>query len=301
MGREVNGISEFVRYPLVRDLAPVCFGISEVPRGTSIEQLFQRAIDAGDTTPVEKLIDELMKADYYLTQTTDHLISEFVDAFPSSSFASFNYDGLLEITLLKKGRWRPDDGFGLPVSASLRSTYPPAPTRSTQFVYHLHGSLYLYSKDFETTAPDSSGTRWIRPRPQPQFVFDPDSLAHRFLPFGPAPQDLQYTYPRGRIIAPVPAKAREYDSAFVKSAFVATNAAIATSDLVVVIGFSFNPIDEAIFSTLLQNIYRNNKKLLLIDPNAGEIAHRLRHDYLVDCEAWAEDLRAWRDKCFAIC
>src|SRR2546425_12711265 len=66
-GTEVGSL-DARRYPLISDLTKTCFGLSTLPAGKSIEELFQEAIDSRNNEPLRKLSDILMEADFYLTQ-----------------------------------------------------------------------------------------------------------------------------------------------------------------------------------------------------------------------------------------
>ena len=53
-------------YPLVADVAHLCFELDQVPANKSTEQLFDGALAQRDYGPLKKLSYRLMKADYYL-------------------------------------------------------------------------------------------------------------------------------------------------------------------------------------------------------------------------------------------
>lgn len=50
-------------YPLVNQLAEICFGLPEPPTDRSIEDLFLRAEQEQDLRPIEMLVDHLAMAD----------------------------------------------------------------------------------------------------------------------------------------------------------------------------------------------------------------------------------------------
>ena len=114
----IDALKETVRYPLGTDLASVAFGVKAIPEGLSIEEMFQREIDQGNSGPIEKMCQAILKADYYVTEAIlsasnkQSAYSQFFADFPTSEFLSFNYDGLIEILLLHRQRWNPTSGCG---------------------------------------------------------------------------------------------------------------------------------------------------------------------------------------------
>lgn len=290
--RHINTIDEIVSYPMVDDLASKCFGLATIPRGTSIERLFQNAIDNRERAPLDNLCLSLMKADYYLSDPVAHgeketpFYREFLQAFPDSNFISFNYDAFLEILLLRSKEWRPDDGFGLPVRVE-QSTSPAnhgIPDRSRRLVVHLHGSLYVYTQEYQFSPPDQAGTRWMNSLQEPVFLFDPDSAAHRFYPFQRVQPELHYEFVYDRIIAPVPNKASALKNAFVRKSFENAIGFLSSADLVIAIGYRFNPADEASYVQLLSTLREQRKTLRVVTPDAREITTRLTTQFQIECE-----------------
>jgi hypothetical protein len=53
-------------YPVVADVLKLCFGLTQLPSDKSVEDLFSEALHTGDYKPMEKLVDRLMEADYYI-------------------------------------------------------------------------------------------------------------------------------------------------------------------------------------------------------------------------------------------
>lgn len=66
--KSASGAIDGVSYPLATDLAGICFGLSSLPQGRSIEDLFQEAQDANDGEPMRRLTDALEEADYNLVE-----------------------------------------------------------------------------------------------------------------------------------------------------------------------------------------------------------------------------------------
>jgi hypothetical protein len=60
-----------VSYPLVADVAQLCFELDQVPPDQSIEELFCDALDRNDYAPLKKLSDRLMEADYRLVSRAE--------------------------------------------------------------------------------------------------------------------------------------------------------------------------------------------------------------------------------------
>jgi len=97
------------RYPLVNDVARLCFNLatSDIPKGRSIEDLFADAQDTHNSGPMNCLAESLMDADHYLAGVLSQSIdstyySDFFDRFALSHFLTFNYDSLIEIMLFNK-------------------------------------------------------------------------------------------------------------------------------------------------------------------------------------------------------
>jgi thiamine pyrophosphate-dependent acetolactate synthase large subunit-like protein len=76
-----------------------------------------------------------------------------------------------------------------------------------------------------------------------------------------------------RIIAPVPDKSQGLkEAAFT---YTKADALVRDSDIVVVIGYSFNPHDRASYQPLLQALSASpGRRLLVVSPDAGSIAKR---------------------------
>src|SRR5712664_1490307 len=58
-------------YPLVAETVRLCFDLTRIPVGKSIEDLFSDALERKDHIPLMKLANRLRKADYYIA----HLIA----------------------------------------------------------------------------------------------------------------------------------------------------------------------------------------------------------------------------------
>lgn len=279
----VRGGQMFVSYPTVADLAQSCFGLDSLPSDSSIELLFQEAIDRRDSAPLELLCNSIMKADYYLTNpenTAEGSLSfylAFLNSFPDTHFLTFNYDGLLEILLLRLNHWRPEDGWGMPVRVEyhLDPSLIDMPPDTQRLVIHLHGSLYMYAQEYDFSHPDSGGTRWMHELPEPVFLFDPDTVGNRFKPFARVTPGLHYDYVTERIIAPVPSKATALKEAFVQHSYKLAKRLLHETDMVVSIGYRFSEADEASYEPLLKTLARQHGCLYVIAPDAQEIVGRI--------------------------
>ena len=164
-------------YPLVSDVARLCFGLDSgaIPNGKSIENLFEDAQKNHDAVPMERLIEKLIDADGYLASALakskeSNCYRRLFEAFPGSDFLTFNYDSLPEICLFHMRRWFPDDGYGVPVEAELEESAVknvlPSDRRSQSMVLHLHGSFCLRSSEFELHGNPRGGTsssKWVEP------------------------------------------------------------------------------------------------------------------------------------------
>lgn len=95
-------------YPLVADTARLCFGLTKVPPGKSIEDLFSDAAGRNDYCPLKKLAECFRKADYYLAirlaGEQSNCYHKFFRGFAGSNFLTFNYDSPPETFVFRLGR-----------------------------------------------------------------------------------------------------------------------------------------------------------------------------------------------------
>ena len=297
----VKALTETVKYPMTGDLARIAFGADAPPVGSSIEEWFQLALDNGDTNPIVKMCESILRADYYVTQeilgkpTSSDQYAVFLDTFPHSHFLTFNYDGLIEIMLLKRDRWCPKDGFGLPVRADisdLRRRNPPELT-SRQRVVHLHGSLYVYARESQLSAPDRAGTQWLSFLEESDFVFDPDMTAHRFVSFERPEMDHNYKQTHERIIAPIPNKARHLKQQFVEKSYEVAESIVSEADRLVCIGYSFNGADRQSYSPIVTLAERRGLPVTVVSPGAAQITHTLQGEFGIDVQTYGGTFEAW--------
>lgn len=279
VGRTANA-----SYPLTRDLLKPCFGLDALPPKLSVEDLFGRALDERNLDPIRVLSDLLMDADgdvaFHLRQGAgcdDNAYLTFLRHFATSSFLTFNYDSLVEILLLSLDRWRPDDGFGTRVRIELPPYPPTLPHRSTNLVLHLHGSLCVYPEKYTLVPGPSRNYEMLVARGEPLFAFDPEAIACCFFPFQAALPEGRYHYLDERIIAPIPNKAQSFTNVFVTDVYRRAAEVLQQVDLLVTIGYRFSPYDRYSYGPLLAGT--SPRRILLVAPDAPDLAGRLRADY----------------------
>lgn len=289
-----------VRYPMLGDLLRSCFDLTVLPSGVSIEDLFAEATKRRDRRPVERLCDLLQTADYEIverlradrgadgqllaagTQVTrrDNLYLRFLRHVSPCAILTFNYDSLVELLLYSMGRWRPDDGYGVPVHAELEPglSHPPLlPERSSTIVLHLHGALCLYADEFLIREDPRTKMGMIEARSDPEFIFDPDVNTLSFFPFVRTYPRPSFEYVDGRIIAPVPRKAEVLQQVFVRRMTGRAIQAIGSADLLIAIGYRFTEVDEESYAPLLAAAA--GKRVVLVLPEADELRGRMKREY----------------------
>jgi len=284
-------------YPLAADLRS-CFD-SSYRFEAGIEEAFAEAESRRDPKPVGSLTDTLLEADHYFgwaaATNANSLYSKLVEAYKTSNFLTFNYDGLLEFSLLRAGLWVPTDGFGIPAEATVPGYYVVRPVTHSSAcrVLHLHGSLYLYARQFDVSAEDKSHMRWITLRETPEFVFDGDQNTHHFSPFEKGHQDERYQLPSRRLIAPVPDKAPAIAQGFVREIYQRAREIASISNCLVSIGYSFSTTDTPSFRPILGGLPRGTP-VLIVSGESTEISQRLARDFpALHFEPLAPSFEAW--------
>lgn len=270
-------------YPLGDDLVRLCFE-SSYDTSLGVEAAFQAAIERPDHQPIARLVDAIQGADHCpgrrAAADRSSNLCQFLTDLPAETYLTFNYDGLVEQGLMRLGRWAPIDGFGVPAEVT---AYPSATDRlserSSAVVVHLHGSLYLYPREFDVSSPDSSGTEWLTIKDKAAFVFDPDANVDLFSPFTKGEQDLRYSRPDKRFIAPVPNKARGLEGAYVTAAYDAALNRLHGVDHLVAIGYRFGLPDRQSYDALLRVIAAVGGKVTVVAPDAAVTAVQLSADY----------------------
>ena len=285
------------KYPLVNELIKSCFGMDTVPPDKSIEDLFQDSIDKDKRGSLKTLYDMLMEADYYISpylkkggSQQDNVYTKFLRDFPKAPLLTFNYDSLPEILLLAEGTWNPEDGYGVPVQVSYPSAKIINKYKSLRPVIHLHGSLCVYSVAFDLKRQDESGIDMLKYKKEPDFIFDPDRLGNCFVPFKPA---LHFGYKNvlGRVIAPIPNKAKGLKKDFIKSIYRKAAEFLHSVVQIIVIGYSFNKYDHVSYAPLLAEAAC--RKILVVAPNADNMVKRLSKEH--PCIQWKASSWSFRD------
>ena len=280
-------------YPLASNLAKACFGLEQLPVNRSIEELFQEALDQGNRKPVEVLCDMLIEADNYVgkalsteNEIDDNSYLRFLRRFKNSHFLTFNYDSLLEILLFQMRRWRPDDGYGVAVEAMLppNSKRFDLPKATRNLILHLHGSLCLYCVEHYLKDEPGSQIKWLIGLDKPEYVFDPDSIVHRFSPFERVPPGLLYQHLNERVIAPIPNKAEGLKGSFVKEVYKQAVELLCETDLFICIGYKFSQFDRSSCQPLLEAISRDSTRVVVVAPDAEEIVSRLSTEFRLQLE-----------------
>lgn len=278
------GLIAKASYPLTSDLLRPCFGLDALPPKLSVEDLFGRALDERNLDPIRVLSDLLMDADgdvaFHLRQGAgrdDNAYLTFLRHFEASHFLTFNYDSLVEILLLSLGRWRPDNGFGTPVRIELPLYPPTLPDRSTNLVLHLHGSLCVYPEKYGLVPGPTRNYEMLVTRGAPLFAFDPEAIGYCFFPFQAAFPEGRYHYLDERIIAPIPNKAQGLADVFVTEVYRRGAEVLQQVDLLVVVGYRFSPYDRYSYEPLVGGT--SLRRILVVAPDASDLAKRLRTDY----------------------
>lgn len=273
-------------YPLIADVLKLCFGLDALPAGKSVEDLFADAQQAGNYTPMKALVERLMEADYYIAQklATPESTNSYRAFFTTSSdaqFLTFNYDSLPEIFLSQQGRWRPEDGYGVPVSTELAFGMPPAPdAESSSRVIHLHGSACVFTIESEILGDPNGRMAQLALREKPLYAFDPDSISHCFPRYHRVMSGTGRVSVEERVIAPVPDKSEGLKEAFIRQSYENAVSLIQQVGTLAAIGYSFNPYDRASYARLLDTLKQTpERKLVIVLPQAGEVAKRLSTEY----------------------
>ena len=273
-------------YPLIADVLKLCFGLDALPTGKSVEDLFADAEEAGDYKPMEVLVDRLMEADYRIAQklatsASSNSYREFFNKFTDAQFLTFNYDSLPEIFLCQDGRWRPEDGYGVPVSTELAVGVRPAPdVRSSSCVIHLHGSACVFTIESEILGDPAARVAELVRRSEPLYAFDPDSISHCFPHYRRVMSRTGRVSIEERVIAPVPDKSEGLKEPFIGQSYASAVQLIRQVGTLTVIGYSFNPCDRASFARLLDALKQTaERKLVIVSPQSREVGKRLSMEY----------------------
>lgn len=273
-------------YPLVADVLKLCFGLDKTPEGKSVEDLFAEASRANDYKPMEALVDRLMGADYYIAERlassrTPSSYRRFFDHFSDAQFLTFNYDSLPEIFLLQRGRWLPEDGYGVPVQTERASLVKPVThAKSSSLVIHLHGSACVFPIESEIKGNPVGGIAELIHLEEPLYAFDPDSITNCFRGYGRVMSITGHRRPDERVIAPIPDKSQDLKQAFIQKSYAVAMPLIRKAGVVVAVGYSFNPYDRVSYHRILEALGQSKERtLFIVSPQAGEAAKRISSEY----------------------
>jgi hypothetical protein len=273
-------------YPLVADVLKLCFGLDRPPEGKSVEGLFSEALSSGDYKPLERLVDRLMEADYRLayklaSSNTSNSYRRFFEKFSDAQFLTFNYDSLPEIFLARLRRWCPEDGYGVPVATERQfGTNLPADTRSASLVLHLHGSLCVYTGEFEILGNPFEEVAELVHRRRPLYAFDADSITPCFQGYRRMMSNTGRVGIEERVIAPVPEKSGGLKQAFIRDTYAKALSLLRETGTLVVIGYSFNVHDRVSYNPLLEALARSSERTLtIVSPQANEVRDRIVEEY----------------------
>lgn len=273
-------------YPLVADLARICFGRDSLNETETIEELFAAASQEKNFEPLRRLYDTLMEADYRIVPRLlpgrpklSNPYATFFDQFQGCHFLTFNYDSLPELFLLHHKVWYPQDGYGVPVGVAfdLSADKQVALRQSSSYVLHLHGSLCLYPCSFDLTDRLGSSIQWLVPKETTEYIFDPHSITSLFYPYTRMPpQPTGYEYVEHRVIAPVPDKAEGLQQEFVRAVHSRARNILESCQRVIVIGYRFNMLDKNSYDHLLSALSRARQpEAVLISPDADTLQDQL--------------------------
>lgn len=267
-------------YPLVSDMWKICFPGETADSSISIEEKIQEHLLRGNAQPIKLLCEEISKCDYYLAprlMRNRSCYQLFFEHFSDSHFLSFNYDSLVEAFLLRRGVWRPSDGYGTPVEMSPYRTdgkkIDDRPSHS--YVIHLHGSICIYES---AVAWDTTGDiPYLQLKEKPVFKFDPNSTAQLFYPYQKAPLTIgEDREIERRVIAPVADKSTGLKGEFVKEMYKKSRQFIQSTQRLICIGYDFNKHDLLSYQPILHEVQKNSLcELVIISPNSPNIAAHL--------------------------
>jgi hypothetical protein len=274
------------RYPLVADVLRLCFGLDKTPTGKSVEDMFSEAMQAGDYKPMETLVDRLMEADYRIAQKlasseSPNSYREFFERFDGAQFLTFNYDSLPEIFLSQKGRWYPEQGYGVSVATELAfGVKPSANAKSSSLVIHLHGSACVFAIESRIVGNPVGGIAQLVHLTDPLFAFDPDSISHCFPQYGRVVSPTGHLRIAQRIIAPVPDKSEGLKEAFIRQSYAKALPLVREAGRLIALGYSFNPYDRVSYNPVLEALAQSHERtLLVVSPEARELAKRICAEY----------------------
>jgi hypothetical protein len=276
-------------YPLASDLLEICFGKEAMRKGMSVEESFAEALEEKNYGPLNSLCDTLMECDYRLIPlllpdgvNQNNCYVKFFNRYKGSSFLTFNYDSLPEVFLHRMGQWYPHDGYGVPVKVEtqLRTKNNDLAHKSSSLVLHLHGSLCIFTSDFDLIPTNDPRFKEIKLRKNPDYFFDPESISLLFPAYRTPFTMTGYVPIELRVIAPIPNKVEGLKQKFISDGYSRAIQLISETDKLIAIGYDFSPLDKASYVRLLLKLSNQDRpQVLLVGPNASLIEKRLIKDY----------------------
>jgi hypothetical protein len=274
-----------LRYPTVNELVRYCFG-PDVDLSLGAERLFTEAYSRSDWVVLRRLTTIIQGADHYIATPLagkDSVYSRFFSSFAKSTFISYNYDCLAELCLQAQGSWNPQSGFGVPAEV-WKHGFPMGPEPmgdlgSSTEIFHVHGSLYLYPVLSDLNPPDRDGMQWLTMRPDPRFLFDPDSLGSSFPRYGRPSPGHGYSVPEERFIPPIAEKAESIEQDYYAVLFGRAVERVRTSHRIIAIGYSFASSDRPSYDPFLRELFSHSGSLLVVSPWAQDLSMRIMRDY----------------------
>lgn len=244
-------------------------------------------MEAGDYKPMEALVDRLMEADYRIAQKlvsseSPNSYRQFFGTFDGAQFLTFNYDSLPEIFLSQKGRWCPENGYGVPVATELapgvKRTPPSA--KSSSMVIHLHGSACVFTIESRIVGNPVARIAQVVHLDEPLYALDPDSISHCFPQYGRVLSPTGHLRIAERMLAPVPDKSEGLKDAFIRQSYAKALPLVRQAERLIALGYSFNPHDRVSYSPVLEALAQSHERILiLVSPEASELAKRISAEY----------------------
>ena len=276
-------------YPLASDLLDICFGKESMRKEMSVEECFAEALEKKNYDPLRHLCDTLMECDYRLIPlllpdggNQNNCYIKFFKCYEGPSYLTFNYDSLPEVFLYRMGQWYPHDGYGVrvKVETQLGGKNDELEHKSTSLVFHLHGSLCVFTSEFDLMPTTDSRFKELRLRENSDYFFDPESISLLFPEYRTPFTMTGYEPIELRVIAPIPNKVEGLKQKFIGNVYSRAIQLISETDKLIAIGYDFNPLDKVSYDPLLVKLSnQESPQVLLVGPSASRIEARLRNDY----------------------
>ena len=169
---------------------------------------------------------------------------------------------------------------------------------SKNIILHKHGSLCIATEEFIIDTNSPMGMPELKHRDDPVFLFNPNTIEHRFPFFRRLMSSVSYEQLWERCIAPITHKASNFNKPFFEKVRIKTIGCIRNVKKVVEIGYRFNPLDEGSFISILNEIDNNNISVIITAPDTKEISLSLNERYGYKVKANELTFIEWADKGF---